>query len=50
MATLKPTNLKDLSKIKGLGERKLNDYGEAFLDVINIYGSAQSTKKSGFSI
>lgn len=35
MAYHKPSNKLDLAKIKGLGERKLNDYGTAFLEVIN---------------
>jgi ATP-dependent DNA helicase RecQ len=35
MAHHKPSNRAELAKIKGLGERKLNDYGTAFLAVIN---------------
>lgn len=34
MAVQKPANRNELSKIKGLGERKLKEYGDAFLDVI----------------
>lgn len=34
MAVHKPSNLSEMAKIKGLGERKLKDYGAAFLDVI----------------
>lgn len=41
MAAHKPTNITDLAKIKGLGERKLKDYGTAFLEVINNHGKAQ---------
>lgn len=32
-----PETLKQLSNISGIGERKLADYGEAFLDVLNEY-------------
>lgn len=46
MAALRPTNKKDLAKIKGLGERKLNDYGDAFLDVINNYSESTLTQKA----
>jgi ATP-dependent DNA helicase RecQ len=35
MAYHKPSNMEELAKIKGLGERKLNNYGAAFLEVIN---------------
>jgi ATP-dependent DNA helicase RecQ len=34
MATIRPINLNALSRISGVGTRKLEEYGQAFLDVI----------------
>ncbi len=36
MAAVKPKNLEELSKISGVGEHKLNKYGKAFLNEINM--------------
>jgi ATP-dependent DNA helicase RecQ len=41
MAVHKPGNLVEMAKIKGLGEKKLKDYGAAFLDVIKSRDSSQ---------
>ncbi len=38
MAVHKPGTLIELAKIKGLGERKLKEYGDAFLGVIGRHG------------
>ena len=32
-----PTTLKQLSKVKGIGKAKLNQYGETILEIINLY-------------
>lgn len=37
IAAIKPKDKNELSRIKGLGERKLNTYGDAFLEVIQRY-------------
>lgn len=37
MVELRPATLVQLSHISGIGERKLADYGEEFLDVLNEY-------------
>ena len=34
MATIRPINLKALGRISGVGERKLEAYGPAFLETI----------------
>jgi ATP-dependent DNA helicase RecQ len=34
MAAARPATLADLSRIPGIGARKLADYGDAFLNVI----------------
>ena len=38
MARLTPANLTELSYVKGVGARKLADYGQRFLNVINKRG------------
>ncbi|AGH49838.1 ATP-dependent DNA helicase RecQ [Sphingomonas sp. MM-1] len=38
MAGLKPTTRHGLGQVTGVGTRKLDDYGEAFLDVIRAHG------------
>jgi len=35
MVNFKPTNLEQLGRISGVGQAKLDRYGEAFLSVIN---------------
>jgi len=37
MVNLKPTNLDELARISGVGQAKLDRYGEAFLEVINEF-------------
>ena len=38
MARLTPANLTEMSSVKGVGARKLADYGQRFLNVINKRG------------
>jgi ATP-dependent DNA helicase RecQ len=45
MVENRPETLAQLSNVSGVGKRKLADYGEAFLDVLNEYrGLEQSTQ------
>lgn len=41
MARRKPSNTKEFLKIKGVGQQKLNDFGELFLDLIQEYVNSQ---------
>ena len=42
----RPETLAQLSRISGVGERKLADYGEAFLDVLNEYAILEQGSQS----
>ncbi len=42
MLEAKPANLQQMAKLQGIGERKLNLYGEQFLAVINEFADAGS--------
>ena len=37
MAELMPSTLQDFGKLPGVGNRKLNKYGQGFIDVIKQY-------------
>ncbi len=38
MATLRPSSLAALGRIAGIGQRKLDAYGQAFLDTLRSHG------------
>jgi ATP-dependent DNA helicase RecQ len=46
MVENRPESLAQLSNISGVGERKLADYGEAFLDVLNEYRDLEANSLS----
>ena len=46
MVENRPETLTHLSNISGVGERKLNDYGEDFLDVINEHIALENNSQS----
>lgn len=46
MVENQPENLAQLANISGVGERKLADYGEAFLDVLNEFRSLKDSSQS----
>ncbi len=46
MAENQPNTLTQMSHISGVGERKLNAYGEGFLDIILEHGDSPSNNKS----
>jgi ATP-dependent DNA helicase RecQ len=37
MAALKPRNRSEMGQVSGVGERKLDAYGDAFLDAIRAF-------------
>ena len=46
MVENRPETLTHMSNISGVGERKLNDYGEVFLDVLNEYRNLEQSTQS----
>ncbi len=42
MAEMKPSSLKEMSRISGVGEHKLENYGQIFLDVIQNFKAGES--------
>jgi ATP-dependent DNA helicase RecQ len=42
MARLKPKTTAEMSAVHGVGEAKLRQYGEVFLDAIRQHGAANS--------
>ncbi len=42
----RPENLAQLANVTGVGERKLADYGEAFLDVLNEYRDIETDSQT----
>lgn len=42
----RPENLSQMSNISGVGKRKLDDYGEQFLDVLNEYKDRDKSSQS----
>lgn len=50
MARSRPTHSRELLQVSGVGEHKLRQYGQAFMDVITGYGQGSSAKRvSGLS-
>ena len=45
MCGLKPKTLKDLRRVPGVGDKKLERYGEIFLEAIRSYSAIESTGK-----
>ncbi len=43
MVERQPQSIEQLSRISGIGERKLESYGDAFLDVILVHGHTSTT-------
>ena len=46
MVENRPENLSQLSNVSGVGERKLADYGEAFVEVLNEYRDLDNNEKN----